>query len=70
MRLELPATFLAYAARGPAFADWLDGQTGLRVAYPRDGDRVGAAAGRVVMAPPGALSSASASTRSSTLARA
>ena len=37
---------------GTAFADWLDGQTGLRVAYARDGDRVGAAAGRVVMAPP------------------
>jgi two-component system chemotaxis response regulator CheB len=37
---------------GMAFADWLDGQTGLRVAYARDGDRVSAAAGRVVMAPP------------------
>jgi two-component system chemotaxis response regulator CheB len=37
---------------GMAFADWLDGQTGLRVGYARDGDRVGAAAGRVVMAPP------------------
>jgi two-component system, chemotaxis family, protein-glutamate methylesterase/glutaminase len=37
---------------GMAFADWLDGQTGLRVAYARDGDRVGAAVGRVVMAPP------------------
>jgi two-component system chemotaxis response regulator CheB len=37
---------------GMAFAEWLDGQTGLRVAYPRDGDRVSAAAGRVVMAPP------------------
>jgi two-component system, chemotaxis family, protein-glutamate methylesterase/glutaminase len=35
-----------------AFADWLDGQTGMRVAYARDGDRVSAAAGRVVMAPP------------------
>jgi two-component system chemotaxis response regulator CheB len=38
---------------GLAFADWLDGQTGRRVAYPKDGDPVGAAAGRVVMAPPG-----------------
>jgi two-component system chemotaxis response regulator CheB len=37
---------------GMAFADWLDGQTGLRVAYAREGDRVDAAAGRVVMAPP------------------
>jgi two-component system, chemotaxis family, protein-glutamate methylesterase/glutaminase len=39
---------------GIAFAEWLDGQTGLRVAYARDGDRVSAAAGRVVMAPPDA----------------
>jgi two-component system chemotaxis response regulator CheB len=37
---------------GMAFAEWLDGQTGMRVAYARDGDRVSAAAGRVVMAPP------------------
>ncbi len=35
-----------------AFADWLDGQTGIRVGYARDGDRVGTAAGRVVIAPP------------------
>jgi two-component system chemotaxis response regulator CheB len=38
---------------GLAFADWLDGQTGRRVAYPKDGDPVGSATGRVVMAPPG-----------------
>ena len=37
---------------GGAFADWLDGQTGFRVAYASDGDRVGAGTGRVVMAPP------------------
>jgi two-component system chemotaxis response regulator CheB len=39
----------AFAA---AFADWLDAQTGRRVAYARDGDVVASAAGRVVMAPP------------------
>lgn len=38
---------------GDAFAEWLDGQTSLRVAYPADGDPVAAAGGRVVMAPPG-----------------
>jgi two-component system chemotaxis response regulator CheB len=38
---------------GSAFADWLDGQTPRRVAYPKDGDPLAAAAGRVVMAPPG-----------------
>jgi two-component system chemotaxis response regulator CheB len=38
---------------GTAFADWLNGQTSRRVAYPKDGDPVAAAAGRVVMAPPG-----------------
>jgi two-component system chemotaxis response regulator CheB len=36
---------------GAAFADWLDGQTGRRVAYPTDGMPVIAAAGRVVVAP-------------------
>jgi two-component system, chemotaxis family, protein-glutamate methylesterase/glutaminase len=38
---------------GTAFADWLDGQTGRRVAYAVDGERVRSAAGRVLMAPPG-----------------
>ena len=38
---------------GAAFADWLDGQTPRRVAYPRDGDALAACAGRVIMAPPG-----------------
>ncbi len=37
---------------GAAFADWLDGQTSRRVAYPEDGDRLAAATGRVVIAPP------------------
>jgi two-component system, chemotaxis family, protein-glutamate methylesterase/glutaminase len=36
------------------FADWLDGQTGRRVAYARDGESFASAAGRVVMAPPDA----------------
>jgi two-component system, chemotaxis family, protein-glutamate methylesterase/glutaminase len=35
-----------------SFAEWLDGQTGFRVAYPADGQPVAAAAGRVSMAPP------------------
>lgn len=38
---------------GTAFADWLDVQTSRRAAYARDGERIGAASGRVVMAPPG-----------------
>jgi two-component system chemotaxis response regulator CheB len=38
---------------GAAFADWLDAQTGRRVAYPQDGDPVAAAVGRVLMAPVG-----------------
>jgi two-component system chemotaxis response regulator CheB len=37
----------------PAFAEWLDGQTAIRAAFARDGERVGAHAGRVVLAPPG-----------------
>jgi two-component system, chemotaxis family, protein-glutamate methylesterase/glutaminase len=37
---------------GTAFADWLDGQTGRRVAYAQEGEPVAAAAGRVAMAPP------------------
>ncbi len=37
---------------GAAFADWLDTQTNRRVAYPRDGDPLSSAVGRVVMAPP------------------
>ncbi|MGE0453559.1 MAG: chemotaxis-specific protein-glutamate methyltransferase CheB [Vicinamibacteria bacterium] len=37
-------------AFAPAFAEWLDGQTDHRVAYARDGERVGGEA-RVVLAP-------------------
>jgi two-component system chemotaxis response regulator CheB len=38
---------------GTAFADWLDTQTTRPVAYPKEGDLLSAATGRVVMAPPG-----------------
>jgi two-component system chemotaxis response regulator CheB len=38
---------------GATFADWLDTQTSRRVAYARDGELLGSAVGRVVMAPPG-----------------
>jgi two-component system, chemotaxis family, protein-glutamate methylesterase/glutaminase len=37
---------------GATFAEWLDGQTGIRVSYARDGDVVSAQSGRVIMAPP------------------
>jgi two-component system chemotaxis response regulator CheB len=38
---------------GAAFAEWLDGQTSLRVRYARDGERPAYAPGTVLMAPPG-----------------
>jgi two-component system chemotaxis response regulator CheB len=38
---------------GAAFADWLDAQTPHRAAFAVDGEPLAAAAGRVVMAPPG-----------------
>lgn len=38
---------------GAAFAEWLDGQSLRHVAYPKAGDAVADAAGRVIMAPPG-----------------
>jgi two-component system, chemotaxis family, protein-glutamate methylesterase/glutaminase len=38
---------------GAAFAEWLDGQTALRVRYARDGERPHDARGTVLMAPPG-----------------
>jgi two-component system chemotaxis response regulator CheB len=37
---------------GSAFAEWLDGQTSHPVAFARDGEPLGGARGRVVMAPP------------------
>jgi two-component system chemotaxis response regulator CheB len=52
---QLPVLFVMHINEpfGTAFADWLDGQTPRRVAYPKDGDPVALAAGRVVMAPGG-----------------
>ena len=52
---QLPVLFVLHINEpfGTAFADWLDGQTPRRVAYPKDGDLVAAMAGRVVMAPVG-----------------
>lgn len=39
---------------GAAFAEWLDGQSALRVRYPRDGEPLALGGGpRVLMAPPG-----------------
>jgi two-component system chemotaxis response regulator CheB len=38
---------------GSAFADWLDGQTGRRVAHPTESMPLAAAAGRVMVAPGG-----------------
>jgi two-component system chemotaxis response regulator CheB len=35
-----------------AFAEWLDGQTGFRVSYAKDGQLVSATCGRLTMAPP------------------
>ena len=35
-----------------AFAEWLDGQTGFRVSYAKEGQLVSATGGRVTMAPP------------------
>lgn len=50
----LPLLFVLHIGEpfGAAFAEWLDGQTGLRVAYGRDGDLVSTKAGQVIMAPP------------------
>jgi two-component system chemotaxis response regulator CheB len=50
----LPILFVLHIGEpfGVAFAEWLDGQTGMRVAYARDGDPVSQRAGRVTMAPP------------------
>jgi two-component system chemotaxis response regulator CheB len=50
----LPILFVLHIGEpfARAFADWLDGQTEMRVGYARDGDRLAAGIGRVVMAPP------------------
>ncbi len=53
--LRIPVLLVLHinAPFGAAFAEWLDRQTVHRVAYARDGERIAAAAGRIVMAPPG-----------------
>jgi two-component system chemotaxis response regulator CheB len=52
---RLPILLVLHIAEpfGASFADWLDGQTGRRVRYAREGDPVSAADGEVLMAPPG-----------------
>ena len=51
---SLPLLFVLHISSvfSASFADWLDGQTGRRVAYAQDGESLASAAGRVVMAPP------------------
>jgi two-component system chemotaxis response regulator CheB len=50
----LPILFVLHIGEpfAVAFADWLDSQTEMRVAYARDGDRLAAGTGRITMAPP------------------
>jgi two-component system chemotaxis response regulator CheB len=52
---QLPILFVLHINEpfGTAFADWLDGQTGRRVSYAKDGAPLASAIGRVVMAPAG-----------------
>lgn len=52
---NLPIVFVLHINEpfGTAFADWLDGQTGRRVAFAKEGESFASAAGRLVMAPPG-----------------
>jgi two-component system chemotaxis response regulator CheB len=51
---QLPILFVLHIGEpfGAAFADWLDGQTRLRVSYARDGEQVKSKIGQVTMAPP------------------
>jgi two-component system, chemotaxis family, protein-glutamate methylesterase/glutaminase len=52
---QLPVLLVLHISEpfGVAFADWLDTQANRRVAYPREGELLSSAVGRVVMAPPG-----------------
>jgi two-component system chemotaxis response regulator CheB len=52
---SLPILFVLHISEpfGTAFADWLDGQTARRVSYAKEGELISAAAGKVLMAPPG-----------------
>ncbi len=51
---SLPLLFVLHISSvfSGGFADWLDGQTGRRVAFAKDGEPLASAVGRVVMAPP------------------
>ena len=53
--MTLPILFVLHISEpfGLSFADWLDGQVDRSVAYAAEGEPVTAAAGRVLMAPPG-----------------
>jgi two-component system chemotaxis response regulator CheB len=50
----VPVLFVLHIGEpfGQAFADWLDGQSALRVAQATDGESLASLTGRVVMAPP------------------
>jgi len=52
---QLPLLLVLHISEpfGVALADWLDTQANRRVAYPREGELLSSAVGRVVMAPPG-----------------
>jgi two-component system, chemotaxis family, protein-glutamate methylesterase/glutaminase len=52
--LPVPILFVLHIGEpfAAAFAEWLDGQTGIRVAYARDGERLSDKTGMVTMAPP------------------
>ena len=55
-RFPLPLLLVLHIGEpfAAAFAEWLDGQTRLRVSYADDGEPVDKARGRVIMAPPDA----------------
>ena len=50
---QIPVLFVLHINEpfAAAFADWLDGQTSHRVAHPKDGEPIAAAAGRIFVAP-------------------
>ncbi len=52
--MPLPVVFVLHIGEpfGASFAEWLDGQTGTRVAYARDMAPIAASIGQITMAPP------------------